>query len=34
MKKDLLLICNSKGHFILWIEIEDDNIPIGMYHEE
>ena len=29
-----LLICNGKGHFLLWIEDDDDLEPIAMYHEE
>ena len=29
-----LLICNGKGHFMLWIEIDDDIEPLAIYHEE
>ena len=34
MDKAEILICNGKGHFLLWIEIEGDISPIDLYHEE
>lgn len=34
MDKELLLICNGKGHFMLFIEIDSDIEVIDLYHEE
>ena len=30
-----ILICNGKAHFMLFVDIDDDDIePIALYHEE
>ena len=35
MERKDILICNGKGHFMLFVNIEDDDIePIALYHEE
>lgn len=35
MDREEMLICNGKGHFMLFIDIDDDDIePIALYHEE
>lgn len=35
MEKEDILVCNGKGHFMLFVDIEDDDIePIALYHEE
>ena len=34
MEKKDILICNGKGHFMLFVDIEDDIEPIALYHEE
>lgn len=35
MDREEMLICNGKGHFMLFVNIEEDDIePIALYHEE
>ena len=35
MEKEDILVCNGKGHFMLFVDIDDDDIePIALYHEE
>ena len=34
MEKEDILVCNSKGHFMLFVDIEDDIEPSALYHEE
>ena len=33
MNREEILICNGKGHFMLFVDI-DDIEPIALYHEE
>lgn len=33
MEKEYILVCNGKGHFMLFVDIEDDIEPIALYHE-
>ena len=33
MDREEMLICNGKGHFMLFADIEDDIEPIALYHE-
>jgi len=34
LNKEDILICNGKGHFMLFVEIDDDIEPLTLYHEE
>ena len=34
MEKEDILVCNGKGHFMLFADIDDDIEPIALYHEE
>ena len=34
LSKTELLICNGKGHFMLFVENEEDTEPLALYHEE
>lgn len=36
MERKDILICNGKGHFMLFVDIDDDDDiePIALYHEE
>ena len=35
MERKDILMCNGKGHFMLFVDIDDDDIePIALDHEE